>query len=174
MQWFLSPLLVLAFTLTAAAQAMPEPTEHHKVFENDPGTWNGIMTMTMPGSTTPVSMSGKEVNRLIDGGIWLLSEFEMGPFKGHGQIGYDTAQKKYVGTWVDNSSTHLNVMEGTYDKKTKALTMTFRGIDPASGEAVDMKSVGTRQDKNTRNFVMYSKRDGKWVESFSIAYKRSE
>ena len=48
---------------------------------------------------------GIEKNELLKGGLWLISRFEgevVGtPFTGIGTFGYDPAEKKYVGTWVD-------------------------------------------------------------------------
>jgi hypothetical protein len=56
----------------------------------------------MPGAP-PQSSRGVIVNRLVCGGLWLVSEFhnETTGFDGHGIFGYDVQKKKYVGTWID-------------------------------------------------------------------------
>ena len=65
------------------------------------------------------------VNRLVCGGLWLVSDFrnETSGFEGHGVFGYDVQKKKYVGTWVDPMRTFLAPMEGEWDAAKR--TMTF-------------------------------------------------
>ena len=41
-------------------------------------------------------------------------------------------KKKYVGTWLDSTSTILSVLEGTYYATTKTLTFTNDGFAPSS------------------------------------------
>ncbi|MCG8649327.1 MAG: DUF1579 domain-containing protein [Pirellulales bacterium] len=167
-------LLSAVMTVTASAQQPPKPTEHHKLLQKDVGTWTGTMSMMMPGASEPMVMPVKEVNKMMDGGLWLTSDFESGPFKGHGQFGYDTEKKKFVGTWIDNSSSSMAVMEGDFDKDKGHLVMTFRALDQASGQVTDMKSVSSFDGDDKRKFVMYAKRSGKWAEVFQINYERSK
>ena len=58
----------------------------------------------------PTVSKATETNELI-GGMWLVSRFEgqmMGmPFTGVGHWGYDPAEKKYVGTWIDNMTPYM-------------------------------------------------------------------
>ena len=74
----------------------------------------------------PSVSKGTEVNEVLPGGLWLLSKFEGDfggmKFSGRGQFGYDPVKKKYVGTWIDSTSTVLSVLEGEYDAKTKTMT----------------------------------------------------
>jgi hypothetical protein len=156
------------------AQQPAQPSDEHLRLKGDVGTWTGKMTLQVPGSDEPMTMDIKETNTMMDGGLWLLSDFEAGPFKGHAQIGYDAQKKKYVGTWIDNSSSHLSVMEGAYDAASHKMTMTFHGLDATSGELKPMKSVTTYQGKDKRHFVMYVQNDDKWVESFQMQYERAK
>ena len=169
-------MFTLAAVLTSFtyAQEMPQPTEQHKMLMEDEGTWTGTMKMKVPGLDTPQEYPIKEVNSVMEGGLWLTSNFEAGPFKGHGQFGYDASTKKYVGTWIDNSSTHLSVMEGDYNADKHELVMTFKSRDHQSGKIVEMKSITKRADKNKREFTMMSKQDGEWAKVFTIDYKRAE
>ncbi len=171
-------LFVTAFTLFISAgvfaQQMQKPTKHHEFLKDDVGTWTGTMSMVLPGSDQEIKMPVKETAKLIAGGLWLVSDFETGPFVGHGQFGYDVKKEKYVGTWIDNSSSHLNVMEGEFFKDKGEMVMTFQGVDGATGKIEEMKSVSTRDGKDKRKFVMYTKRDGNWVKSFEINYQRVE
>ena len=81
-------------------------------------------------------------------------------FVGHGQMGYDPAKKKFIGTWVDSMSTSLAQMDGTYDEATKELTMVMTMADPATGKDTKAKTVSKYMDDNTRQFTMYMETPG--------------
>ena len=77
--------------------------------------------------------------------MWLVSKFEgkLGdmPFTGRGTTGYDPAEKKYVGTWIDSVSPYMTIMKGDYDPATKTLTMTGDMRDVASGKVTETKQI---------------------------------
>jgi hypothetical protein len=106
------------------------------------------------------------------GGFWQISEFKseiMGqPFEGRGTSGYDPAQKKYVGTWVDTMTPGLATVEGTYDAATKTLTATMEGPGPDGGR-VKMKETTQWTDADTRVFTMYAPNGNVMMK---ITYKR--
>jgi hypothetical protein len=105
---------------------MPQPTEEHAEILRGAGSWEGTMKAWMPGMPES-SMSCKEEN-VAFGPFWLVSTFEcdfMGmPYRGQGSVGYDPMKQKYVGTWYDNMSPTLAVMEGEEDAAGK-LTMRW-------------------------------------------------
>lgn len=53
---------------------------------------------------------------------------------GFGLTGYDNYAKMYVGMWVDNLSTTLATMEGTFDRSGKVLTMYGKMNEWMTGE----------------------------------------
>ncbi len=163
-------VILFASTITLAQ----EPTEHHEHLKFDVGKWTGSMTMTVPGSDEPMTMEVKETNTMVQGGLWLISTFEAGPFVGRGQFGYDPAKKKYVGTWIDNMSPHLNIMQGNLNKDKSEMVMTFTGVNQQTGKPQEMKNVTTRPSDDERKFVMYAKTGDKWEKSFEINYKRQK
>ncbi len=164
----------LVWMMASVAFAQSPLTESHEILKHDVGTWTGTMTIDTPDAAEPMKISIKETNRLIAGDLWITSDFQAGPFSGLSVAGYDAKKKKYVGTWVDSSSTHLNVMEGSYDKSTGEMTMSFEGIDPGTGETQEMKSVTSRPSNDVRKMIMYAKRGGQWVKSFEIDYQREK
>src|ERR1700689_3094594 len=91
----------------------PTPGPEHAVFSKDVATWDADVLVRMPGAP-PQESRGVAVNRLVCGGLWLVSDFknETTGFEGHGVFGYDAQQKKYVGTWVDPMRTFLAPMSG--------------------------------------------------------------
>ncbi len=163
------------FTSTAAAQSIPttEPAEEHKLLQKDVGQWTGTMKMAGPDGQ-PMELPVTETNTSFGNDLWVLTEFSAGPFQGRGQYGYDTRKKKYIGTWIDNSIAHMSMMEGEYDKSKKAMVMMMKGIDHATGEPQEMKTVTTWEGDDKRHFVMYAKNGDQWQESFEIHYERKK
>ncbi len=176
-----SVCLAVAASVSASAWAQfptPEVTKEHKLLKRDVGAWDAEMKRWMPGSDQPVmEAQGIERNRLVSG-LWLLSTFtaELGgqKFIGHGQLGYDPSKKKFVGTWIENMSTHISTMEGTYDEKTGEMTMMMKSVDPRSGKDTTSKSVSKYMGDDKRIFSMYMKvaDSDEWVKSMEVAYTR--
>ena len=84
------------------------------------GTWDATIKTYMAGPGAEPSVSkGTEVNEVMPGGLWVLSKFDGDfggmKFQGRGQFGFDPIKKKYVGTWIDSTSTILSMLEGEYD-----------------------------------------------------------
>ena len=83
---------------------------------------------------------------------------------GRGQCGYDPVKKKYVGTWLDSTSTVLSVLEGEYDAKTKTMTFVGDGYDPVQKAKFSQKMVTTTKDDGSRVFTLYMKFEGQPAE----------
>jgi hypothetical protein len=131
-------VLALSTLTLAAARVLPlqehgmeKPTKEHEMLQKNVGMYEGTVTMFMPGMPeTP--MPAKETVR-SHGPFWTISDFTsefMGvPYMGHGSNGFDPAKGKYIGTWIDNTSSYLQVMEGTYDEAKKAVVMKWNAPD---------------------------------------------
>lgn len=152
----------------------PKILTQHEMLKKDVGVWDAEMKMWMGGpDSEPMVMPAVEKNRMMDGNLWLMSEFESGPFKGFGQIGYDPIQKKFVGTWVDNMSPHLNIMKGNREDNGDVV-MYSEGYNAQTGEPEKMKSVTKEINDDQKDFFMYKKVGDEWVKSFEIKYKRRQ
>ena len=167
---FTPTLLTAALIAPAAlAQQPPTPGPEHEQLKKHVGTWD--CTMKMMGAESKATA----VYKMDLGGLWLSSEFsgELAgtKFSGKGMDTYDAAKKKYVGIWIDSMSTSPMVMEGTYDKEKKTLTMTGDGPG-MDGKPTKHKTVSEMPDDDTINFTMYMG-DGK-DPAFTIVYKRKK
>jgi hypothetical protein len=166
--------LVLQFSSAASAQSLQ--TDEHKILQKEVGTWDAACKVwPMPGAEL-MEFSGSETNELL-GGLWLISKFEgkLGemPYTGRGTTGYDPAEKKYVGTWIDSVSPYLTIMKGDYDLATKTLTMTGEMRDVGTGKILATKQVWRYIDDDTRTFEIHSPgEDGKMWKMMEIEYKR--
>ena len=141
------------------------PLPEHKILAQQEGVWDAEISMIMPGQDPKEATKSKgvETNRLM-AGKWLISDFKGeffgSAFEGHGVNGYDAKKAKYIGTWVDSMSQHIDQMEGTYDGKTKTLTLNADSVNPASGKPMKMRLETQFKDDDTRIFSEYLQMDG--------------
>ena len=160
-------------------QAM-NPTPEHELLAHCVGTWDATVKSWMQGpDSEPLVSHGTEVVRLMPGGLWALEEFEGkfgdAPFHGHGQSGYDTMKKKYVGTWVDSMSPSIMMFEGDYDPNSKTMTSYGKGTCPRTCKPFEAKMTTVHKDNDSRVFTMFMKSDeskGEFVRMMEISYTR--
>jgi hypothetical protein len=135
------------------------PTAEHNILAADEGTWDATIKAYPNGSDyAPMVSKGVEINTVLWGGLWVVSTFRSDfagmAFEERGQFGYDPAQKKYVVTWIDSMSPSLNVLEGSYDAKTRTLTYTCDGVCPGDGSKLAKKRVTTTKQDGGREFAL--------------------
>ena len=151
MKYVVAGLLAAILSGGAVAQDAPKPGPEHDYLKKMAGTWDTVMTVAGAES------KGTATYKLEVGGMWLVSTFEgemFGQkFSGKGLDSYDANKKKFVSVWVDNMSGSPTVMEGTFDKETKALTMTGEGAG-MDGKPTKYRSVTTMPDADTIAFTM--------------------
>jgi hypothetical protein len=167
-----------AFDSEAMKKMMEEyarVTENHAGFKRLVGKWNTEMTCYMPGSPTAAT-KGTATFRLLMGGRFMQQNFEGEiegqKFQGTGITGYDNAQKKYVGIWIDNMGTGIMHMTGSYDEKTHTMTELGESIMPTG--PMKMKMVTRPVDDNKFVFTMYTLGpDGGEQKMMEITYTRA-
>src|SRR5262245_63294417 len=167
-RWFWTVALAAAVAAPAArAQESPKPGPEHEVLKKHVGTWD--LTMKFGG----MESRGTVTYSMDLGGLWLasslVSEFGGQKFQGRGMDSYDARKNKYVGVWIDSMSTAPLVMEGTYDKEKKTLTMAGEGPG-MDGKPTRYRAVSEWKDDDTIHFSMHV---GDGAEpAFTIVYKR--
>ncbi len=96
------------------------------------------------------------------------------PFQGRCTLGYEPHQSRWVSTWIDVMSPHLNYFTGNFNADGDVLTMTGQGPNPQTGELTEMRTVEQLVDPNTRKFEMFMKLpDGSDHKMFSYVYTRA-
>jgi hypothetical protein len=113
------------------------PGPEHAMLAKDNGNWKAEVTMwTKPGGP-PMTSTASISNKMILGGRYQQTTYKgdmMGaPFEGISTTTYDKARKVWVNTWIDNMSTMIMNMEGTWDEANKTLTYTGKMLCPANG-----------------------------------------
>lgn len=161
-------LIAPAFLFAAEPPAMPEPTKEHQWLQQFVGEWEGESEAMVEPGKPPMKAKGTETARAI-GGFWVVSEGKaemMGmPFTFVMILGYDADKKKYIGTWVDNMSSHQWKYEGTVDEAGKKLTFETEGPSPsAPGKTVKWREVMELKSKDHRvSSTSILGDDGKWI-----------
>ena len=167
--WFCAVALVAVLAPTAPAQEPPKPGPEHALLKKMEGDWDFVMKFG------GMESKGKVKYKMELGGLWLAGAMEGdvfgSKFEGKSIDGYDATTKKYVGVWVDSMSNRPMMMEGSYDKEKKALTMIGEGPG-MDGKPTKFKSVSTMPNDDTINFDMYMG-DGK-EPAFTIVYTRKK
>jgi len=115
------------------------------------------------------------------GGYWIISNFDgnmMGmDFKGHGTYGYDTKNKKYVGTWIDSLGPFMMQTAGDYDKETSTLTMVGDSPGP-DGTTMSTYTMSSVYKDNGRVMTMHMQPKGSGDDQkfklFEMTYKKAE
>jgi hypothetical protein len=151
-------------------------TEHHKAFQHVVGKWNTEMTCSMPGAPSQTT-TGTATFKLLLGGRFLRQNFkgvyDGKKFQGMGITGYDNAQKKLVGIWIDSMGTGIMHTTGNYDEKTHVITEIGESVMPTG--PMKMKIVTKPINENKFTFTMYMLTpDGGEQQMMEIVYTRAE
>lgn len=164
----------VAAVRVAARQEPPQPTAEHAWLLRGVGDWQGTLTTSLPdvpSEPIPVTETVEAV-----GGFWTQSRFEcefMGaPFVGTGCLGYDTQRKKFVGTWIDSSSSYLSVMEGERDPKTQELVMRWQAPDMMTGALAPHRYVSVERKDGSHETTFYMGAGDAEVKTMVISMKR--
>lgn len=151
---------------------MPTPGEEHEMLLKSAGEWTGTITMHMEGMPSMPNKATETVEAF--GGFWTMSHFKcdfMGmSYEGRGSVGYDQMKKKYIGTWQDNMSSFLSVMEGDYDEDTNQMVMEWEA-PTMSGEMAPHRSVMTH-DENSYKMEFFLEEGGEETKTMTIEMKR--
>lgn len=159
-------VLVSCLALSVTAQDLKsEDQSAYTVLEKEEGVWDADVTMMIPGADGKVATStskGVETKRML-AGKWLISDFKgelLGStFERHGTSGYDAKKNKFISTLVHTMSVSIDTMVGTYDEKTKTLTLYSDSVAP-NGKPMKMRRETQFNDDGTRTYSVYARTDG--------------
>jgi hypothetical protein len=158
--------------LDASARA---PSKEVEALHDGLGTWTATVKMAASKDHPASEDKATEKSVLICGGRWVWSDFNgtmmNGPFEGHGIVGYDSAEKKYVSYWFDSMAASYMKTTGTHDPATKTCTFDGKTVD-AQGKPVTVHQEMSQPDPNTRVLKMTFKGE-QGTEQMEITYKKA-
>lgn len=138
-------LLAVPAALTAQqAPGAPGTIQEQEWLQRLAGDWEATIAVFSAPGQPPLEVQATETTRRV-GQLWVLTHAETKlaamPFARALTLGYDAAKKKYVGTWVDSSSTYIGHYEGTLDAAATTLTMEGELPHPYDGRLVKVREV---------------------------------
>ncbi|WNM18828.1 DUF1579 domain-containing protein [Flavobacterium capsici] len=166
-------------TIAKAWQDYATPGEQHKMLAKDSGVWEEEMTFWEHAGAEPSKMTMTAESKMIFDGKYQETthkgDFYEMPFEGKSTLGYNNAEGKFISTWIDNMSTGISVLKGTYDPTTKTYTMSGEVFDPVTKKLKTSKEIVTIIDDNTQKMEMYDIGfDGKEFKNMEIIMKRKK
>lgn len=162
-----------------AWQEFMTPGAMHKWLAKQTGTWEAEVSQWMDPSAPPAKSKATDVVSMAMNGLYQVGDFSstmMGmPMMGRSTLGYDNAKKLFVLSWIDNLGSGIVYMTGTYDEKTKTLSLKGKQTDPMSGKDTDIRQENKYIDDDTYTMAMYGLgMDGKEMKFMEGTFKRKK
>lgn len=165
-------------TATRTMMEAGTPGKEQAMLAKQDGAWKAETTMWMAPDAPPMTSTGNVENKMIMGGRYQHMNFKgimMGaPFEGMSITGYDNARKVWTSSWIDNMSTGLMNLDGTWDEATKTFTYTGKMVCPANGKMCDIKETIKMVDDKTMLMEMWGPdlKTGKSYKNMEIKMTR--
>lgn len=180
-------LLFAAKTVTAQDSAammqawmnFMTPGEHHKRLAKEVGTWDVEISSWMDPAQPPTKSKAKYVVSMTMNNLFQVGSLTgniMGmPFTGQSLAGYDNAKKMYVLTWIDNLSSGMVNMTGSYNEKEKSMNFSGTQTDPLTGNNVNIREEIKYHSGDHYTMTMYGPgMDGKEMKMMEAVYKKKK
>jgi Protein of unknown function (DUF1579) len=156
-----------------------KPTEHHKQLDALLGTWEGTVKFWMAPGSEAMESTGTVKREWDMDGLFMVERVTgksvgmPGEFKGMGIIGYNTTEKRYESTWIENMATHITFMTGKYDAAKKTLTFEGDAINPMTGKREKRRDVIDLSNPTKHTMAGYcAGPDGKEFKNFEGTFTK--
>ncbi|MEP6645839.1 MAG: DUF1579 domain-containing protein [Saprospiraceae bacterium] len=161
-----------------AYQAFATPGPMHKLMDSWKGSWSADVTSWMDPKTPPMKSTATVENTMALNGLYQMGHYigtMMGaPFEGYSTLAYDNAKKMFVDTWVDNMGSGVVIMMGTWNDKTKTLSLSGTQTNAMTGKDSPIRQETKLIDANTQKMTMYGEgMDGKEMKFMEATMKRA-
>lgn len=155
-----------------------EPQKEHRWLDKFIGDWSFEAQARMAAGQPVETFRGKEHVRSL-GGLWIVAEGE-GEMPGGGiattlmSLGYDSANRRYIGTWIGSMMSYLWVYDGKLDAAERVLTLD--AVGPSFGtdnKLAKYQDITEFKDDGLR--IMTSRiltDNGTWQEFMTAQYRR--
>jgi len=154
-----------------------QPQSEHKWLEQLVGEWTSEMEGSGGPDQPPMKHTGTETVHTLT--LWVQCEGVMPMPDGIAMrtvmtLGYDTAKKKFVGTFIGSMMTNLWVYEGELDASGKVLTLDAEG--PSFADPTKMAKYKDTVEMISPDHRTLSSRfqaeDGTWHHFMTAHYRR--
>jgi Protein of unknown function (DUF1579) len=184
--WLATAVLVVLTARTradenpfAAIEKASKPGPEHKLLEPLAGQWTYRAKLWMQPGGEPMVMKGVCTRKWILDGRFLHETVEntapTADFKGIGWTGYDNAQKKYVGSWINSMGSGISRSTGTADRNGKGFTFEREHFCPLASQLLKGRDVIRIRSNDSHVTEMYhTGPDGKEMKTREIEYTRKK
>lgn len=194
----LLPLIAAGCTVLEEEKKEPEPSgemaewmkanapgENHKLLEKMAGDWDAEVTFVFDPTKAPEVNKTTSKKEMVLGGRFLFSAYEIKtgamPHSGRGYIGYNNLTKKFQMMNLSTTYTAMEMDDGDYDAKTKAITFksAMKELD-WGGQKIrySTRTVITLESDDKHTFSIFTtypdmkEMEGKEIEEVKIVYTR--
>jgi hypothetical protein len=163
----------------SACVRLATPGAYHRALDPLVGRFKARVLSRLESGAEPEETAGMVHNHWILGGRFLQSDFEgrtIGmPFEGVGILGFDNARRRYVATWIENTSTAIMpVMEGAPDESGKRIAVAGSMDDELTQQSVHVREVWSIESDDRHRFEMWTTdANGVEFEALEIVFTRS-
>jgi len=155
------------------AQGTPE----HEWLMHLVGSWATETHCIMDAEGTEASFAGRETFRAL-GDVWVVGQQEMGPEDAPDissviSLGYDSARKRYVGTWVGSPMDYLVTYDGSREGDVLTLDAEAPDIaDPSkTAHYQDILEIVSPDERIFRSQMLQP--DGSWKQFMRAVCRRT-
>lgn len=172
-----SPEEMMAICMQACAEAATPGPEHAHLAKGV-GTWNGKVTMYMPGMDPMKSECKTTITSKLDGRFVECATkgdmAEMGAFEGYGIYGFDNVSKQYTTIWYDSMGTGMAIGTGELSSDSKTMTWTLTYNCPVKKGPIQMRQIERVTGPDTMVLEMHGPNPltGEVTKMMEIAYTR--
>jgi len=162
-----------------AWQKASTPGPQHKLLASLKGNWTFTTKIWMEPGAPPQASSGTSATvALMDGRYFQedsTGSFMGMPFRGIAVMGYDNVSQHFTSTWIDNMSTSILFMTGSYDPGAKAFTYLCDMDDMMKpGTKVKVRQVVKVVSDDTHILEWYEVRGGQERKTMEMTYTRQK
>lgn len=166
-------------TIAKAWEDYMTPAEPHKMLALENGVWKEELTIWMEPGAEPMKTTMMADAKMVYGDryqeITHKGEFMGMPFEGKSTLGFNKASQEFTSVWIDNMSTGIMIMNGTYDESTKTINFAGTVVDPITKKEKAVRETYTIVDENTRKMEMFDVDfSGKEYKSMEIIMTRKK
>lgn len=161
------------------------PGENHKLLEKMAGDWDAEVTFVFDPTKAPEVNKTTSKKEMVLGGRFLFSAYEIKtgamPHSGRGYIGYNNLTKKFQMMNLSTTYTAMEMDDGDYDAKTKAITFksAMKELD-WGGQKIrySTRTVITLESDDKHTFSIFTtypdmkEMEGKEIEEVKVVYTR--
>ena len=155
-----------------------EPQKEHKWLERLVGEWTYEVEAIMGPGQPPVNTTGRQSTRSI-GGVWIQCDSKGGMPDGEPAtmvltLGYDTAKKRFVGTFIGSMMTNLWVYDGSLEGDVLTLDAEGPSMTDPNKAAKYQDVVEIVSDDHHVLSSQILGEDGRWVRFMTAHYRRAK